>query len=321
MQSKARSWIRVVQLEITRNCNLSCSFCRIRPDGHEMSSAQLRLVLRALCETPVTHVTLTGGEPTLCRSLVSATEFLLSRGRHVTIVSNGTALPGHLRSLVLGGRASLAVSLHSHLSDVHDRLVGMPGSWGRVLQTLESLTGSRARVYMNSTAMKTNASEAFKFIEAFSRVEGIVQFNFNKFIARAPHDRRSLSSADIKNLLRTLDAAHREFGVKVRIDAYPLCAVDKRFHYLIEPCAAGRSYMYIDVLGNVRPCVFSDRVLLNIISHPRALPNLCYPTSSLASDLLSGRAPCKDCPDLSRCGAGCSYFRSSARRSPNRARG
>ena len=79
----------------TSGCNLRCSWCDTKyaswaPESSEMSIAE---IIDKVDEFPSRHCVLTGGEPTIVGGIRDLAKALRSKGKHVTIESNGTQRP------------------------------------------------------------------------------------------------------------------------------------------------------------------------------------------------------------------------------------
>lgn len=77
-------------------CNLRCAWCDTphaswHPEGREMRTDQIAAEVRRL---GARHVVLTGGEPMIARDIHALARTLRDDGRHITIETAATVLPG-----------------------------------------------------------------------------------------------------------------------------------------------------------------------------------------------------------------------------------
>lgn len=77
-------------------CNLRCGWCDTKyaswqPEGLQVTVGEL---LAELKKVPCSHVVITGGEPMLSRELPELCSALKAVGKHITIETAGTILPG-----------------------------------------------------------------------------------------------------------------------------------------------------------------------------------------------------------------------------------
>lgn len=80
----------------TSGCNLRCRWCDTpyaswRPEGTEMSVDEL---LAAVLAHPTRFVVVTGGEPMIAKAMPELLSRLRDAGKHITIETAGTVLPG-----------------------------------------------------------------------------------------------------------------------------------------------------------------------------------------------------------------------------------
>jgi len=80
----------------TSGCNLRCNWCDTpyaswQPEGKEMS---VREIVEEVDSHASRHVVLTGGEPMVSKEIYALAEALREKGKHITIETAGTILPG-----------------------------------------------------------------------------------------------------------------------------------------------------------------------------------------------------------------------------------
>lgn len=80
----------------TSGCNLRCRWCDTpyaswKPEGTEMG---LSALLEAVQSYPARFVVVTGGEPMIAREMPALLSALRQAGKHITIETAGTVLPG-----------------------------------------------------------------------------------------------------------------------------------------------------------------------------------------------------------------------------------
>jgi 7-carboxy-7-deazaguanine synthase len=80
----------------TSGCNLRCNWCDTmyaswEPEGTAMSVED---ILRQVAAFPAAHCVLTGGEPMIAKDIHELAAALRGIGRHITIETAGTVLPG-----------------------------------------------------------------------------------------------------------------------------------------------------------------------------------------------------------------------------------
>ena len=128
--------INFLELEITRNCQLTCpSHCYAQAGptgGHgSMTDDDWRTVIRDAAANGVTRVQFIGGEPTRRPGWQDLVRYALDCGLHVEIYSNLYQVTAEAWALFEHPRVSLSTSYYSDRPKDHDRVTGRPGSHAR----------------------------------------------------------------------------------------------------------------------------------------------------------------------------------------------
>ncbi len=80
----------------TAGCNLRCTWCDTKYASWEPEGDQTPLeeILSEVARHPARHVVLTGGEPMVAKGMPELAARLRAMGKHITIETAGTVLPG-----------------------------------------------------------------------------------------------------------------------------------------------------------------------------------------------------------------------------------
>ncbi len=117
-----------MDLALTYSCNNNCYFCYTGGPHKVMalSTADWKKVIDKLWDSGIPQIVFTGDEPTLRSDLV---ELVKHAKEFVTgLVTNGRKLASLTRDLNQAELDYIQVSLESHRSEVHDRMVGVNGA-------------------------------------------------------------------------------------------------------------------------------------------------------------------------------------------------
>jgi MoaA/NifB/PqqE/SkfB family radical SAM enzyme len=134
--TRGRSLIR-----INGHCNMSCAFCfvdRTVPDFYE---ADILAEIERIAARNLTHLVLSGGEPTLHPALPRFIARAKELGFHtIEVQTNGvkTAEPGYARSLVDAGLNKVTCSLHSIDPEHSDKITRLPGAFWKTVRSLHN---------------------------------------------------------------------------------------------------------------------------------------------------------------------------------------
>lgn len=141
-------------MDVTRRCNLKCVMCQQNrhvahedaglpwyDKDHEMPlSSWVNVLDQVRPFRP--WLTVTGGEPLLYPDIKGLIEATKERDLVLDITTNGTLLKGMADFLVDVGVEMVFVSLDGP-EDVHDRIRGVVGSYGRTIEGIQALVEER----------------------------------------------------------------------------------------------------------------------------------------------------------------------------------
>ena len=131
-------------IELLGRCNLKCTHCYAESspsfDGMVLPTEKHAALLHEAYALGCRHVQFIGGEPTLYRNLGYLIEVASSIGyEYIELFSNLTRLSKELVDVMAKHDVSVAVSVYSYVPDVHDRIVGVRGSFARTVRNIKKL--------------------------------------------------------------------------------------------------------------------------------------------------------------------------------------
>jgi MoaA/NifB/PqqE/SkfB family radical SAM enzyme len=131
-------------VEVTRRCNLSCSFCESRhAQGPEADPARVSSFLQEAAAAGVTGVGFTGGEPLMAEAIDDHLAEAARLGLRTHLNTNGTLVTQERADRLLDkGLTSINVSVDGAEETLHDRFRGA-GSFQKTLSGIEALVRSR----------------------------------------------------------------------------------------------------------------------------------------------------------------------------------
>lgn len=160
-------------LLLTEACNCNCLMCPQPPQKHDPTLVrQAEKVLDLLCRKPVSHLCITGGEPTLLKD-----SFIRLLGRctreHseaiINILTNGKAFSNiaFAREVVRAASKNtvFCVSFHSEIDQIHDELVGKEGSFNETQHGIYNLAQCGAHIEIRHVITKLNYRRLLHFAE------------------------------------------------------------------------------------------------------------------------------------------------------------
>ena len=154
-------------------CNHSCVFC---PRGFDTYTQFVRndaQLLESLDEIfkvrEISHVTVSGGEPTLQPCFFDVMNHLAGLGINVGILSNADrfsdiAIARKLADVFPVNRLSVTTSIHSRIPELHERITGAFGSFSRSIAGLHNLEALNVRVNIKHIVSKYSYRDMPEFV-------------------------------------------------------------------------------------------------------------------------------------------------------------
>lgn len=164
-----RDSIDSCQIDLTRNCNLACSFCRQTNESDlpdSMSFDQWSSVITQLKEMDCKMVALAGGEPLMHKDFFSILGLATSMIKEVYVLSNGTLITQEVAARLAEKKIKgLQVSLDAFNSVLHDKIRGRNGTWEKATRGIKYAIEAGIPVTIRTTVYKENAQEAAPLLE------------------------------------------------------------------------------------------------------------------------------------------------------------
>jgi radical SAM protein with 4Fe4S-binding SPASM domain len=243
-------------LALTHRCNLGCIHCYSREEQlDELNIEQWKKIIGEIKEAGCLFLLLTGGEPLLREDFSELYAFIKKSGFLVTVFTNGTLISDRVIELFREYPPRLVeISLYGASAETHDRVTGVPGSFARSLQGIETLIGNGIHVGLKSILMTQNLDE-FSAIRDLAHTFG-VKFRLDAAIFptlagdRAPLDLRVSPEQAV-----ALEMADPKIAGEWRVyfDRFKIVSFGKKTF----ACNAGRTTFHIDPDGYLYPCLIA----------------------------------------------------------------
>ena len=180
--------LELVHFQITRNCNLRCSFCGqwgrrgVFADSHgqELTLNEWKALAKQLKQiTPLPDIILWGGEPLVCRYFDELAEYLYNEGFNLGLVTNATLLDRHIKTVKdCFKRVYLSIDGEKNL---HDKIRG-EGVFDKVCENMKQLNKDRIMVMTVLTEELNVKSFAEKFRDYTILLHEMIPFEDQKVI-------------------------------------------------------------------------------------------------------------------------------------------
>src|ERR1700733_1624532 len=162
-----------VQLDLTYRCNEQCVHCYLDHDDHgEMTTVEIKHLLKEMAEAGVFILTLSGGEIFMRKDFFEILEYARALTFCIKLKTNAVlireAQAARLHDL---GVESIQVSIYSYRPEVHDAITKVPGSLERSIKAIRFLKLQGLRVVMANVLMTQNRND-YHGTEALARELG-----------------------------------------------------------------------------------------------------------------------------------------------------
>jgi AdoMet-dependent heme synthase len=288
-------------LDITWRCNERCVHCYLDHDAPgEMTTEEIKDVIRQLAENGTFFLNISGGEPLLRRDCFEILEYARALRFNVKLKTNAVMIgPKQADRLKELGIEQIQISIYSHRAEVHDAITKLPGSLRRSIEAIKRLKAHGLKVSISNVLMRQNYSDA-KGVMQLAKDLG-VEFNVDPTITPKINGDRSILDLnilgdDLKEVFRT-----EEFVGNVGEFCAPAPAPDED---ILDgtSCSAGHTLIYISPFGDVYPCVQFPMPCGNV--RTKSVHDIWYGSSEL-NELRSVRVrdlpTCSSCSHVSSC--------------------
>jgi len=304
-------------------CNLGCTFCYMSGrTGYVHRSAgrpEIDAFFSHISEVGIMKVALLGGEPTAWPGLSYFLDASSDYPYQINVSTNGLLAPPELVRSLKGGSVRLTVSLQSHLSSEHDRLVGLDGAHARALQTIRSLSCVSGFVTITTVFRPQPFEECEAFLRSLRGAAGPVHLVFLYDQAQPASGQPGSYYSQFEE---TVSRA-RDLGCTIGINVHGsnpfvflspyrseyFCEDSPRSRWLYGP-PEGRTRLVIDPNGDIFPSfrVFGDSryCLGNVYNH---LLKHLWRASDLVPSIENRRQPehCRKCDHFPLCQGGMTF--------------
>jgi len=243
-----------VQLDLTYRCNEQCVHCYLDHDDHgEMTTAEIKHLLKEMAEAGVFILTLSGGEIFMRKDFFEILEYARALTFCIRLKTNAVlireAQAARLRDL---GVESIQVSIYSHRPEVHDAITKVPGSLRRSVNAIRFLKSLGLKVVIANVLMTENMRD-YQGVRALADELG-AKYTLDPTITPMMDGGRSTLDLNAgESALRALFRDEFFVGNADEFCAPPPALSEDSMESL--PCSAGHTACYVSPYGEFYPCV------------------------------------------------------------------
>ena len=239
---------KLINVEINpgRLCNNKCIFCMSGEDrdDHEPWADPQRMFseIEARFKEGARSLGFLGGEPSAYPHILDCMRLAKDLGyRRIALCTNGTRLANadFLNSCLDAGLTRVTMSLHSHIPEIEERLVGVPKILEKKIQALKNLVEARGRgffkdgVSLNPVLCRPNAPHMEGYVRFFKSL-GIndIRFNFIWPESRVKNDKTVVPRFQdvVPPILGLILKNEKEIKIRVSFGGIPYCVLPPFIH-------------------------------------------------------------------------------------------
>ena len=266
---------RLVVLELTRRCNLTCVHCRASShrDGYdnELKIKEWFQLLDDIASFSSPIIILSGGEALLRDDVFDIIRYAKGLGLKVVLASCGTVITKKIaQELKLSGVKRLSISIDGKDSTTHDLIRGQRGVFDKALLAMDILRSVGLEFQVNTTVTRSNAGQLREIIELTKRC-GAVSFHpfFLVPVGRAKHLKdEEISPYQYEEILSWLYKESQVSPISIKPTCAPhYCRIASRDSARVPRrdadvftggCLGGKSFAFISSTGKVQICGFLE---------------------------------------------------------------
>lgn len=302
-----------MDLALTFRCNNDCIHCYAGGprETPELSSQEWNKIIDKLVELGIFIITFTGGEPTLREDLPELIAYTQKKGAVTGLVTNGKRLRDrrYVDEIEAAGLDFVQITIQSHIPQIHDSITGVEGSWKDTVEAIKVVEPTQIYLSTNTT-LNTRNIETFLDTIDFIHSLGVRAFGCNGliFTGSAPGiaEDFAVSTRQLKEVLPDVLEKAEILGMKFNwFTPTQYCHLNPvQLGLGIKSCSACRINMCVGPEGDVYPCQSYFNSLGKIPDDNwESIWN--NPVCLKIREKSYVPEKCKDCPELSICGAGC----------------
>jgi len=258
---------KTLSILLTNKCNFRCNYCEFdcTSKGTSLEISLLEKALRQGRQLGIRRVIYDGGEPMLHEQLETVLQLSRKYGYQIGFVTNAWFIPEKFDMLRKYGAYDFWIGIDGMDKETNDRLRGMPGSFQRIMQSIELIKKNNMFAALNFIVLKENYHQVKDLLEfaVHKRLNGLQVIPLNKYVGRAYSNKVQPLSLDEEASVRNLV---RQFGELKDMQTNIGYASDERS---VGKCKyLGFDQLCIDWNGNVLLCALATESNMPGIGFP-----------------------------------------------------
>lgn len=308
-----------ITIEVTRKCPLNCLICSSEgglPYDNELTTEQLKKIIRDADELGTENICFSGGEPFEHPDIVQLCEYSTSIGLRNYLYTSGNArsklnlLNPIDEDLLARAKTSvdkIIVGLHGPTAEVHESITRVSNSFSNAIVSIERAVQQAIPVEIHFVPVRINYKSLPEMIELAEELK-VKKLSILRFVpqgrGRVHKDLLSFKKSEIASLKSLLAQVLLSQTTQVRMGA-PFSV----FGLSEARCSAGQNRATIRADGRVFPCEALKQMSCEGNDlHTKNLREI-WEESKIFRDARTfaslARGTCSNCSEFEKCGGGC----------------
>ena len=265
--------ITSVMFELTYRCSEKCIHCynegatrndeevSTRGDREELTLDEYKHLIDDLYEQGLVKVCLTGGDPFSKSFAWELIDYLYNKGIAFDVFTNGQRIVNDVERLANYYPRLVGVSIYSGISEVHDYITRIKGSWERSLSVVRQLSAFGVPMNLKCCVMRPNVKSYYMVADIAKQYGAVPQFEISL----------TDSIEGDKCVSKYLRMTPEQLEIVLRDDNIALYVGKEAPNYGGQqkpmdenPCGAGDNSFCITPEGNLIPCCSFHTLFGNI---------------------------------------------------------
>ncbi|MDD5132822.1 MAG: radical SAM protein [Candidatus Nanoarchaeia archaeon] len=292
-----------LRFELTDKCNQNCSFCCIsKGDTETLELEHIKKTINNAIPLGLKEVSFTGGEPFLkFKELKELISYVKSKGLETGVLTNATLVTDENLN-ELSGLDWARISIEG-LQEINDSMRGK-GTYEKVIEGIKKFKKMKVPIKLRSTITRFNF-ESIDDLVSLAHMLEVDSLEFQPYIFLGDKEKDNTFSLTpkyhmfvSKKLLQLKKDNKSKFNIKLLSGWFEY--LHKEFEGEPQPYFCGRTFLYVDVNGNVKTCAPNHKILGNI--KQESIDDI-FKNSKILNDLRNYDASkyCPDCKQAKNC--------------------
>lgn len=273
------------EIRLNWECNAQCKMCGLsnyiykhgEKRKNNLTLDEIKKTIDDLKKLGCTHLTISGGEPTLSPILIDSIKYANEKGIKTALNTNGFLLDKeYLESLIEAGLRIFTFSIDSPIEKQHDEIRGLPGCYQKVTKAIDIInnynkkTGSKVFILINCVLLKENIRNIHKFIDFYEK-HPFHHINLSPASIDTKWDQWTTENEELRTSIEDVNYFKNKIFPILQKYNWPFKIVDpyedgkniennihSMYSYVSSKCFIPFLHMVIQSNGDVIPCCYAD---------------------------------------------------------------